>query len=137
MWPGLLCAAQGKQIMITAVVSGLLAAVLAWAVYKTAVRAKKGGGCCGEREQTVQKAAVKDRNRKHYPYQYALTIGGMTCQNCARRVENALNGLPGVWARVDISSKTGLLRAKEQMSAAQIRDAVVSAGYTVLEIKPR
>ena len=58
----------------------------------------------------------------------------MTCDNCARRVENALNSLPGAWANVDVSSEKAVLRMKEKTGEAQIKDAVASSGYTVLDI---
>ena len=77
---------------------------------------------------------IKDKNKSHYPYQYTLQIGGMTCDNCARRVENALNSLPGAWANVDVSSEKAVLRMKEKTGEVQIKDAVASSGYTVLDI---
>ena len=109
----------------------LLAVRGVWYVRK---RSRTGGGCCGEHEEAVGKTRVADRNKKHYPYRYTLKIGGMTCENCARKVENALNSLPGSWASVDISTKQALVRLKEEKTGQQLQNAVASAGYTVLEI---
>ena len=111
-----------------------LAAVLAWAVWHSVKKAKKGGGCCGEHE-TVRLEPVKDKNPAHYPYRLELEIGGMSCENCARRVANALNRLDGVWARVDLSSKKAELRCKQQPEEAQIRRAVSGAGYAVMSYR--
>ena len=36
------------------------------------------------------------------PYTAVLQVDGMTCSNCVRRVENALNRLDGVWAEADL-----------------------------------
>ena len=60
----------------------------------------------------------------------------MTCANCAIRVENALNGLPGTWAKVSIATKTATVRTKEEpdADASAMREAVTSAGYVVLDI---
>ena len=109
-----------------------LAALLGWAVWFTARKAKKGGGCCGDREETVCKTSVKDRSRAHYPYAVQLEIGGMTCENCARRVENALNSLDGVWATVRIDSHTAHLRLKSAPDVERLREAVRQAGYVVM-----
>ncbi|MDO5133218.1 MAG: heavy metal-associated domain-containing protein [Eubacteriales bacterium] len=118
--------------ILAAVLLGLL---IVWAILHLNAKAKKGGGCCGDHEETVKKTAVKDRNRQHYPYRVTLCLGGMTCENCARRVENALNALPGVWASADISKKQAVVRMKEKLSEKELRGAVASAGYTVLEIR--
>ena len=111
-----------------------LAVVAVWAAYRTIRRARRGGGCCGERESAVARVQAKDRDRSHYPYQATLAIGGMTCENCARRVENALNGLDGVWAKVDIGSHRAAVRTKTPPDENALREAVRQAGYVVTQI---
>ena len=37
----------------------------------------------------MKKVKVKDKDPSHYPYEKILKIDGMTCGNCANRVENA------------------------------------------------
>lgn len=120
--------------MPTVIIVIALTLLIIWAVWRIRIKSKRGGGCCPEHEETVCKVKVKDKNKSHYPYQYTLQIGGMTCDNCARRVENALNSLPGAWANVDVSSEKAVLRMKEKTGEAQIKDAVASSGYTVLDI---
>ncbi|MBQ8953570.1 MAG: heavy-metal-associated domain-containing protein, partial [Clostridia bacterium] len=56
---------------------------------------------------------------------------GMTCENCARRVENALNALEGVWATVRIDTHTARVRCKTEPDEAALRGAVTGAGYVV------
>ena len=109
-----------------------LAALIAWAVYKAIRRQKRGGGCCGEHMETAARVTAADRNRAHYPYTCMLKIGGMTCENCARRVENALNSLEGTWATVDIGTHTAQVRTKQPGDIALLREAVRQAGYVVL-----
>lgn len=120
------------------IIVGLIAAaVIAWAARQTIRRAKKGGGCCGEREEAVEKVTVSDRNRAHYPYEAVLTIGGMTCENCARRVENALNRLDGVWASVRIDSREARVLCKAVPEETVLREAVRSAGYVATDCRVR
>ena len=117
--------------MNTAIIALLIAAVAAAAVY--AVRwSRKGSGCCGEHE-TVRRQGVRDRNPAHYAFEAVLTVGGMTCENCARRVENALNALDGVWATVRIEDHKARLRCKSAPDEAELRRAVREAGYVVSE----
>jgi Cu+-exporting ATPase len=61
-----------------------------------------------------------------------LKIGGMTCQNCARHVRDALQELPGVqYAEVDLNA--GRARVKADGAAPDLKtmiEAVARAGYT-------
>ena len=63
-----------------------------------------------------------------------LSVDGMTCGHCAVRVENALNELNGVWAKVDLGGKTALVRMMQPLPEAVLRQAVRGAGYTLLHI---
>ena len=106
-----------------------LAALIGWAAWRTVRRAKKGGGCCGEHEACERRSAVADRDKRRYPYALTLSIGGMTCENCARRVENALNGQTGTWASVRIDTHKAIVRCKAAPDEAALREAVRQAGY--------
>ena len=64
-----------------------------------------------------------------------LTIDGMTCSNCSRRVENALNSLDGVWAKVDLGERKADVRLKQAPDNDALRHAVQDVGYTVLSIQ--
>ena len=113
----------------------ILAAVIGWAVFHTIQKSKKGGGCCGEHEETEKRIKVKDRNVRNYPYTTELTVGGMTCDNCARRVENALNGMKDTWAVVRIDNSRAVVRTKDIPDEKQIRETVRQAGYVVTGYK--
>ena len=91
---------------------------------------KLSRGCCGAGgEGRTKKIRVADKDPSHYPYQAALTVEGMTCQNCAARVENALNSLEGVWASVDLSKKQAQIRMKEQLPKDRLKEVIRQAGY--------
>ena len=116
---------------MNAIVIAALALLVALGGWQAIRRLKKGGGCCGEHEAAPKKTGPADRNRAHYPYEARLDIGGMTCDNCARRVENALNGLEGVWATVRIDTRQAVVRCKRPPDEAALRAAVSGAGYVV------
>ena len=117
----------------TAVICVILAVICIFSVKK--YRKKLTSGCCGEGgEGTVKKRRVSDRNKAHYPYTKILKIDGMSCGNCANRVENALNALDGVWASVDLGSQEALVRMKQPMDPELLKNAVRKQGYTVIRI---
>lgn len=117
----------------TAVICVILAVICIFSVKK--YRKKLTSGCCGAGgEGTVKKRRVSDRNKAHYPYTKILEIDGMSCGNCANRVENALNALDGVWASVDLGSQEALVRMKQPMDPELLKNAVRKQGYTVIRI---
>ncbi len=70
----------------------------------------------------------------HYPYEKILKVDGMSCGNCAVRVENALNSLEGVWARVDLEAEEAQVYMKEEYEDQRLKDAVRDAGYRVYKV---
>ncbi|MBQ9155342.1 MAG: heavy-metal-associated domain-containing protein [Eubacterium sp.] len=121
--------------MIQAMIIIVLAALIIWAVRKTVKKSRQGGGCCPEHEETVKKQGVEDRDKSHYPFKATLEIGGMTCDNCARRVENALNSLDGTWASVSIADRRAKVLSKRPPDQEELSGAVIGAGYVVTGIK--
>ena len=113
----------------------LLVALVAFAVWRTVLRSRRGGGCCGEHEAAEKKINTADRNKAHYPFAVSMKIGGMTCENCARKVENAINKQDGVWANVSISDKTARVLCKTEPDESALRKAVRQAGYVVLRVE--
>ena len=110
----------------------LLAMLVIWAILHAARKAKKGGGCCGEHDPLPTKKTVADRDKTHYPYKITVKIGGMTCANCAVKVENALNELDGIWASVSVDAQTAHIRSKQPPDMALLAEAVRNAGYVIL-----
>ncbi|MBR1707854.1 MAG: cation transporter [Clostridia bacterium] len=109
----------------------LLLALGAFAIVKTVRKMSKGSGCCGEHEQTPEKVRVADRNKAHYPFCVEAEIGGMTCTNCARRVENALNAEDGVYASVNYDKKSVQIYSKQEMNMDHLREIIREAGYVL------
>lgn len=117
------------------IIGAVIIIVCAYAVYGYVRKLRRGGSCCSEGEAAEKKVKVTDRDKTHYPYACTLTIDGMTCSNCARRVENALNRVDGVWATVDLMGRRADLRLKEKPDEEALRRAVRDAGYTVLSVQ--
>ena len=64
-----------------------------------------------------------------------MVISGMTCPHCYVRVEQALNGLQGVNARVNVAAKTAQVYCADNVDDVTLIRAVQKAGYQVKSIK--
>ena len=66
--------------------------------------------------------------------QKRVQIEGMTCEHCKNRVENALNRLEGVSAKVNLK-KTAVVSMEKEIEDMQLQKAVEQAGYKVIQIR--
>ncbi len=112
----------------------VLSIIVVCAILSIRKRIKYGSSCCGTHDAAPKKIKVKDKNKAHYPYTYTLTVDGMHCSNCARRVENALNSKNGLWAKVNLEKKSVLVRAKNPMKWEDFSTVITNAGYTLIEL---
>ena len=109
----------------------ILATLIISALLFTVRKFRKGGGCCGEHE-TVRRNRTANRRRANYHYCISLDIGGMTCENCAIRLSNALNQSDGIFAKVFYETKKAQVYSESPPDETAIRQAVNDAGYVVM-----
>lgn len=113
-----------KIIILTAAAIITVVAVINY------IKRMKSGSCCsGEGTLNTEKTKVKDKNKSHYPYKKVLNIGGMTCAHCARTIENRLNKLNDVYAKVDFDKEEAIILMKEELDNKIFEDAVKDSGY--------
>ena len=121
--------------MATAIIC--LALIMAGVLALRSYRKRLTTGCCGgSGEAAVKKIKVSDKDLTHYPHRRVLKVDGMSCGNCAIRVENALNSLEGVYARVNLMEAEADVRMKQELSDTVLKETVKDAGYTVYRITP-
>lgn len=121
--------------MATYIILAALVLLCAAAGYRYVKRLRSGSCCGGGGETPEKRVKVEDKNKAHYPYLATLKIDGMICSACARRVENALNRLDGVWAQVDLERREANVRMKQEPDEKKLRDTVLAAGYTVMSVR--
>ena len=123
--------------VLTILIVAVLTAIGIYAVIN--YRRKLKSGCCGAGgdDGPAGLVEVKDRDESHYPYRAQMNIGGMTCEKCVARVQNALNRIDGVWAKVDLASGSADIRYKDEKLVTQMRMAVSNNGYTVKDFIKR
>ena len=65
---------------------------------------KLAHGCCGvdgDKERKIAETA----DLSDCKYRYTVKIGGMSCKNCAAKIENAFNR-QGIYSQVDFKNGT-------------------------------
>ena len=115
----------------------IAAAIVVFGSINYIKKLKKGGDCCPEHEEATKSIKVKDRDKSHYPYEAKLAIDGMSCNNCVRNVENALNALDGTWATVSLEDNMATVLLKNPPDIEKLSKAVADAGYMVLKRKSK
>lgn len=115
----------------------IVAAIVVFGSINYIKKLKKGGDCCPEHEEATKSVKVKDRDKSHYPYEAKLAIDGMSCNNCVRNVENALNALDGTWATVSLEDNMATVLLKNPPDIEKLSKVVADAGYMVLKRKSK
>lgn len=66
-----------------------------------------------------------------------IEIKGMSCEHCKNRVENALNAMQGVKAKVDLRKGIATVDLVAEISDAALQGTVQEAGYEVITISEK
>ena len=64
-----------------------------------------------------------------------ISISGMNCNHCAKRVEDSLNKVPGVVeAKVSFNEQKAIIKYNpEEVETGKLKDSIRSTGYKVVE----
>ena len=65
----------------------------------------------------------------------SAAVDGMKCSNCAANVQNAFNGIDGVWARVNLGRHRAEVLAKKEMKEETFTEALKGTGYKVTGVE--
>jgi copper chaperone CopZ len=121
----------------TTIIIYIIAAVLIiYGVYYTVqkFRGKAKSSCCGTPEvKAVRK--VDDTDESHYPFRYMLTVDGMKCSGCASNVENSLDNMDGVWAKVSLGRREARVLAKKEYTKEDFDEALSKTSYKIADFK--
>lgn len=123
---------KGTGSMGTYIVVALLAIIIAFSCIHSVKHFKGEGGCCGGGS-----ASKPDKKKLKNPViaTKKLHIGGMTCKNCAYRIESQLNKIDGVSAQVNVRKKVALVSMDRNIDIQILIDTVEALDYTVIEVE--
>jgi copper chaperone CopZ len=88
-------------------------------------------GCCGAGGDKEEKIKSLDTDPANYPYRADVEIGGMHCQKCADRIENAFNRQEGFYAIVNLKNGSAKIYAKKKLTDFEVRSVIVGLEYSV------
>jgi copper chaperone len=112
-------------IMENAIIVIILIVILIPAISVAAKHMRGEGDCCGgPKEKPIKKKMDGKPIRK-----IRLTIDGMMCNNCRVRVENGLNAMDGVLAKVSLADKEAKVSLYKEISDEEIIAAVEALDY--------
>ena len=105
---------------------GIIAAIVVIGVLSTVKHFKGEGGCCGG-------GCYKPKRKKLSVVKYTkrFKVGGMHCEHCKRRVEEAVNDIKGISGRVDLKKGELTVSYAEDVPDEIIKEKLERAGYTV------
>ncbi len=118
--------------MANVIIVLILVVAVVYGIYNYVHHLNHGGGCCGEHDAPARKVKAADTNKSHYLHRLVMGVDGMTCQNCQRHVENALNAMTDTLAEADLSDQKVTVWTKADADEDAIRQAIRDAGYLPL-----
>ena len=107
------------------IVIGILAVIIILAAISSFKHFKGEGGCCGG-------GSYKPKRKKLSGIKYTkkFKVGGMHCEHCKRRVEEAVNDIKGVAGRVDLKKGELTVSYAEDVDDEIIKTKIEKAGYS-------
>lgn len=115
----------------TILVICILLVIIVGAVISSAKHFRGEGGCCGGGGSVK----VKGDKIKDVVAVKTIHIDGMHCSNCSDRIQNALNSMGQVNARVDLKNRKAVVKLGREISDDELKSCVERAGYTVTGIE--
>ena len=116
----------------TIVIVVILAVILFFAVKNSIPHFRGEGGCCGG---SGKEKLIKPAKLERIIATKVIKIEGMRCENCNRRVQNALNQLDGVNAKVYGDRAEAVVKLGRDVEDIELERAVTGLGYRVISIE--
>lgn len=110
------------------IILGIVIIIVAVGVISTVKHFRGEGGCCSGGSYTPKRKKLKS-----IKYQKAFHIDGMTCEHCKRRVEEAVNDIKGVSARVILKKSELIVSYADDVNDNLIKEKIERAGYSVVD----
>ena len=117
--------------MGTYMICGILIIVIVAALLGSKKHFKGEGGCCGGGGDVK----IKQKHLDTIVATKKFQIEGMSCVNCQNRIENSLNGMAQVNAKVNWKKGEAIVKLGADIPEEELREAVEKLGYKVTSIE--
>lgn len=112
----------------------IVAIILVFAIRSAVRKASGKDSCCGgSLGSSLLKTSEKVLDGPIVSTK-TMRIEGMHCDQCAERVKRAIDSVEGAAGKVDFKSGKAVVNCDRTVDEALLRQAVKSAGYTVLSV---
>lgn len=118
--------------MENAIIIVILVIILIFAVKGSVQHMMGEGECCGGGSR--QKKVKKKKLQKVLATK-SVQIEGMTCDKCRMRVENALNSVEDINAKVCLHKKEAIVKIGKEIDDGTLEGIIKKQGYEVVSIK--
>ena len=108
------------------IIIGIIAVIVVIAVISSIKHFKGEGGCCGGGSYKPKRKKLSD-----IKYTKKFKVGGMHCEHCKNRVEEAVNDIKGIAGRVDLKKGELTVSYAVDVPDETVKDKIERAGYTV------
>ena len=105
--------------------------VIIFAIKNSIPHFRGEGGCCGG---SGKEKLIKPAKLENIISTKIVKIEGMRCENCHRRVQNALNSIDGVNAKVNGEKAVAVVKLGREIEDSELKEAITSLGYSVTSI---
>lgn len=119
--------------MSTFIIVVILLVIIVFSLRSSVKHMKGEGGCCGGGSGSSSK--VKKQKLDRVVEVKRMKIEGMKCDNCRKNVEDGLNTMSQVNAKVNLKKKEAVVKLGEQISDDILKKAVEDRGYRVIAIE--
>lgn len=106
----------------------LIAAALAFLVYRAVKKLFSAETCCG-----TQKEKQTRKKLENSIGSVIFHVSGMRCKNCAARITNAINAIDGCCAKVNLSAGEVKIYYDRAVDEEKLISLIESMGYSVLK----
>lgn len=108
----------------------ILLIAVGYGVISTVKHFQGKGACCGGGNSYKPRRKKRD----HVIAKKTVCISGMSCDNCANRVMEAINRMEGASAVVSHKKGTAVVQLDRAIEDSVLKAAVEKAGYMVTDI---
>ena len=110
----------------------ILVVILFFAIKNSIPHFRGEGGCCGG---SGKEKLVKPAKLEKVIETKVVEIEGMRCENCHRRVQNALNSIEGVNAKVNGEKKQAIVKLGREIADSELEELINDMGYKVTSVR--
>ncbi|MBQ9750445.1 MAG: heavy-metal-associated domain-containing protein [Clostridia bacterium] len=110
------------------IIIGMIAVIVVIAIISSIKHFKGEGGCCGGGSYKLKRKKLSG-----IKYTKKFKVGGMHCEHCKRRVEEAVNDIKGIAGRVDLKKGELTVSYAEDAPDEIIKAKIEKKGYTVTD----